>query len=178
MHKVNPRSRSADSLILGTFSANLMAPTTVSQGSIYRKSISNHQDSLSSVYSRADPLSADDTIQPAKAAAAVAFIRARERSGHGLGHRVKRSASSSLGGQSLYGQNSSIGSTKNTLRRRQSVRFVNQTTEEKRATSSISAQILAEKESVSLLLDLQVQPHAHHRYIVLLVLYPRSGKVL
>ena len=81
----------------------------------------------------------DAAQEPAKTAAAVAFIRAQERSSCGVNHRVI-----SQDGQSFSQQDSLAGIARNVLKRRQSVRFVNHNAEKQRATSSASIQILAE----------------------------------
>lgn len=86
----------------------------------------------------------DPAQQPAKTAAAVAFIRAQERSSSGLGHRVTISSSRGRGYRNLPHQNNLGTGTRDVLRRRQSVRFVNEDAEKQSATTGTSTRILLE----------------------------------
>lgn len=118
-----------------------MLQANTSRGPSYHRPMSGSQTAASSVYSTASMHTAQ---QPAQAAAATAFIRAQERSGLGLDHRVARSVSTSQGGQTSFQQNNGGSNTMNVLKRRQSVRFVNRTSEKHRTTSNASIRILAE----------------------------------
>ncbi|KIN08034.1 hypothetical protein OIDMADRAFT_47908 [Oidiodendron maius Zn] len=105
----------------------------------YRRSVSGHQIAASSAYNKTESVSTETVRKPAQAAAALAFLRGQERSSFGLDPRTTRSSSNSQGGPHMSGQNSTIGSAMNALKRRQSVRFVTQ-----RTTNYPSTQIFVE----------------------------------
>ena len=110
----------------------------------YRRSASAHETAASYVYSKTESVPIETMQKPAQAAAALAFLRGRERSSLGLDPRVTRSASNGQGGQRMSQQNNNIRGTMNILKRRQSVRFVNRNAETQRTRSSASTQIFTE----------------------------------
>lgn len=121
-----------------------MLQINISHRSSSQRPMPARRATASSIYSKSESISTDAAQQAAQAAAALAFIRAQERSRLSQDCRPRRSDSSSQNGHTLHQQHTGAGSTMNVLRRRQSVRFVNRNPDRQRTTSSPSIQIRAE----------------------------------